>query len=131
MSEMTDEQSTNQSRHMTAQQYDATAPGQATKSFVKFMLSAMMIALGSEIGGIATNALGWFAELRAKKNPHAKRLADAVESHDRRHQAALRKGLLIIASWSAFEAWVEEWSRKQARNPLRRLVSCNPSPNRT
>ena len=25
----------------------------------------------------------------------------------------------------------KEWSRKQARNPLRRLVSCNPSPNRT
>jgi acetyl-CoA synthetase len=24
-----------------------------------------------------------------------------------------------------------QWSRKQARNPLRRLVSCNPSPNRT
>ena len=96
---------------LTPEEYDATAPGKATRALVKFMLSAVMIAVGSELGGIATNALGVIAELRARINPSDERLAHAVEHNDRQHQAGMRKGLLVIGAWSAFEGWVEDFTK--------------------
>ena len=96
---------------MTPEQYDAAAPCAATRSFVKFMLSAMMIVLGSELGGVVTNLLGRLAELRAKRTPDDEKLADAVSMFDKDHQAGMRKGLMVIGAWSAFEAWVEDFTK--------------------
>lgn len=96
---------------MTPDDYDETAPGKATKALVKFMLSAAWIAIGSEIGGFVTNLVGMAAEVRSKAKPDNEKLAKAVEANDRHHQAGMRKGLLIIGAWSAFEAWAEDFTK--------------------
>jgi hypothetical protein len=95
---------------MTPEEYDATAPGQAIKRFIKFMMSAMMIAVGSEFGGKVTDALGAVVQLGAVFSTD-KTLKEAAEAFDRHHQAALRRGILVIASWSAFESWAEDFTK--------------------
>ncbi|OMC14955.1 hypothetical protein [Mycobacterium sp. SP-6446] len=95
---------------MTGEEYDATAPGQAIKRFIKFMMSAVVIAIGSEMGGYVTNVVGWLVEAKSLLNPD-RTATEAVAAFDRQHQAALRKGLLVIASWSAFEGCVEDFTK--------------------
>ena len=100
---------------MTPEEYDGTPPGTATRTFIKFMMSTMMLALGSEVGGGITNALSdglkKLAEMQLATNPDDKTLADVVDTLDKDHQAAMRKGLLIIGAWSAFEAWAEDFTK--------------------
>lgn len=106
---------------LTPEDYDATAPGAATKLFIKFGLSATMILIGSELGGIATNLVVRVAELRAKHRPDSEKLANALGMFDRQHQTGMRRGLLVIGVWSAFEAWAEDFTKGLMQNDRKRF----------
>lgn len=91
---------------MTEDEWKQTQPGEAIDTFVSFLFSVTMLVVGNEVGSLVTRFLGHLA--KRQPNEGADRLDDV-------HQAALRKGLLSIAAWSALESGIEDIAKAMMR----------------
>jgi hypothetical protein len=102
---------------MTDEEWLDTPPAQAMVTFMFFMMSIMMVTIGSFVGGMVTKFLNWamnksLEEKLSQMPPEVQAKAAQIRSlFDSNRDDALRNGLIIIASWSAFEAHFEDFCK--------------------
>jgi hypothetical protein len=93
---------------MTDEEWAQTPPGQAMTKLISLMTTVSMMAVGNEVGSLATRALSW----AVKQRPDAPIHAGSREAfQDGKSQSALRNGMMVIASWSVLESCVGDFAK--------------------
>lgn len=88
---------------MTEDEWDASDAGQAFLSFEAFVLSIGLMTVGGAVGGGVLNLLAIAAQRADKLTPRLAR------QFDPKRNEAIPAALAVIATWSAFEAWVQDF----------------------
>lgn len=92
---------------MTEDEWRATAAAQAAQVFAGFIVSVVMNILGGGVGGLLTKIVSAYAEKKIQQP----RLGAFTATFDADREEAIRNASFVIASWSAFEAYIEDFCK--------------------
>ncbi|BBX39806.1 hypothetical protein [Mycobacterium simiae] len=94
---------------MTEEEWQETAAAQAVETFGFFMLTILMNIVGGVVGGLVSKGVTWLLKQRVEKAGLPPEKYAAVLDLNR--DDALRHALVLVASWSALEAYLEDFSK--------------------
>lgn len=86
---------------MTEDEWKATPAGQAITALLRFAVSATLMTLSGEAGKWASGILNWIASKSEE--------ADYKQYFDPKIQSGFRKGVVVVAAWSALESGIEDF----------------------
>ncbi|ORW91279.1 hypothetical protein AWB92_19065 [Mycobacterium sp. IEC1808] len=94
---------------MTEEEWNQTPAAQAVLTYTNFMMSVVMNIIGGALGGLVTKGLSWLAKKKAESaGATPERISSVL---DPLREDSLRNALVLIASWSAFEACIEDFCK--------------------
>jgi hypothetical protein len=88
---------------MIEDDWEASPPGRAALSLVKFTASATMVALSAGAGSPVGKGITYLIKMTAPEKDS--------RHFDAKHQDALRGGVFVISAWSALEAFIEDFCK--------------------
>ncbi len=97
---------------MTEEEWDVSDVGRAMLSFEAFVTSIGLVTVGGAVGGKVMNLLGHVAIQADRLTPRQTKQFDAVRNE------AIPSALAVIATWSAFEAWAQDFVKPDSTDEL-------------